>query len=279
VILLLSALTVVATVVFVIVELRAPEPMIPVRLFNIGAFRITTWVSFILGLAMFGSLGFLPLFLQVVTGASATNSGLAMFPMMGGVLVASIVAGSLITRTGRYKVFPVVGTAIGTLGFVLLTTIDASTTKLTVSAFMFVLGFGIGMTMQVMVLAAQNAVPLSVMGAATGGVSFFREIGGAIGIAVFGAVFTSGLSDRLGTSGAPAEGLSIDLIHKLPAAQQTTVVHAIADSVAHIFVFAAPIMVLAAVATWFLREVPLRESAAVEHGATVEVIPELEVVV
>lgn len=280
VILGLSALTLVAGVAFVLVELRTPEPIVPVRLFSNGAFRVSTTVSFILGLAMFGSLGFLPLFLQVVTGASATNSGLAMFPMMGGVFVASILSGNVISRTGRYKPFPVVGTAIGVGAFVLLATMDAATSKLSVSTYMFLLGFGIGMTMQVMVLSAQNAVPLSVMGAATGAVSFFREIGGAIGIAVFGAVFTSGLGDRLGASGVPGEGLSIERIRDLPFEQEATVVHAIADSVAHIFVFAAPLMAVAAVITWTIRELPLREGpSAVEHPATVEVVPELEAVV
>jgi hypothetical protein len=164
----------------------------------------------------------------------------------------------------------------------LLATIGADTTKLTVSVFMFVLGAGMGLTMQVMVLAVQNAVPFNALGSATAAVGFFREIGGAIGIAVFGAVFTSGLNHRLdGAAGAPDGSLSIELIRGLPAAEQATVIEALAESVAQIFVFAAPIMILAAAATWLLRELPLRASAtaAVEHGATVEVVPELEVVV
>jgi MFS family permease len=197
--------------------------------------------------------------------------------MMGGVLIASIVSGNLISRTGRYKVFPVVGMAIAVVAMGLLSTIDAGTGKLTVSGFMFLLGAGIGLTMQVMILATQNAVPVSELGSATAAVTFFREIGGSIGIALFGAVFTSGLTRRLGRGGMPSGGLSLSLIHRLPLAQQTKVIHAIAESVGHIFVFAAPVMFAAFVITWFIREVPLRQATndAIEHGGTVEVVPEM----
>jgi EmrB/QacA subfamily drug resistance transporter len=263
---------------FVFVELRATEPIIPVRLFRVAAFRVSTSVSFILGVAMFGSLGFLPLYLQTVTGSSATRSGLALFPMMGGVLVSSILSGRLITRTGRYKVFPVLGTALAFVGLALLATIDAHTARNAVSAYMFVLGTGIGFVMQVMILTTQNAVPVSELGASTGAVTFFREIGGSIGIATFGAVFTSSLAHRMGS--VPLDSsLSVELIRHLPAAEQATVIRAIAESVAHVFVFAAPVMLLAFIVTWTIREVPLRRSTAtVEHGGTVEVVPELEVV-
>jgi EmrB/QacA subfamily drug resistance transporter len=271
--------TVVAGVAFVLVERRAPEPVLPVRLFGTNrTFSVSTSVSFIIGLAMFGTVGFLPLYLQAVTGSSATRSGLALFPMMGGVLVSSILAGRIITKTGRYKAFPVAGTAIGGVGLLLLSTIDAGTEPNVVSAFMFVLGVGIGMTMQIMVLATQNAVPMSQLGAATGAVSFSREIGGAIGIALFGALFTSGLHDRLGGTELPGgEGLSIDAIRSLPAAAQGRVVAAIADSVADLFIYAAPLFIAAFAATLLMREVALRRGTApVEHGATVEVVPEPE---
>ncbi|MCU1487352.1 MAG: Drug resistance transporter EmrB/QacA subfamily [Actinomycetia bacterium] len=274
----LIATDVVVLTAFVLVELRAAEPIIPVRLFRVAAFRVSTSVSFIVGLAMFGSLGFLPLYLQTVTGSSATRSGLQLFPMMGGVLVSSIVSGRLVTRTGRYKVFPVLGTALAFVGLALLATIDADTARNAVSAYMFVLGMGIGLVMQMMILTTQNAVPVSQLGVATGAVTFFREIGGSIGIATFGAVFTSSLARRMGS--VPLDSsLSIDLIRRLPAAQQATVIDAIAESVSHVFVFAAPVMALAFLVTWSIREVPLRGStASVEHGATVEVVPEMEVV-
>ena len=265
-----------AFVALVVVELRAQEPVIPVRLFRIKAFTVSTVVSFIIGLAMFGSLGFLPLYLQTVTGSSATASGLAMFPMMGGVLITSIASGRLISRTGRYKIFPVLGTGIAAVGLGLLSTIDDSTARNAVSLYMFVLGAGLGFVMQVMILTAQNAVKVTELGAATGSVSFFREIGGCIGIATFGAVFTSSLQRRVGSIQLD-EGLSIDLIERLPGPQQATVISAIAESVSHVFLFAVPLMVLAFAVTWTIREVTLRGStSAVEHGAIVEVVPEME---
>ena len=274
-ILTMIVVDVVAFAALVVVELRAAEPIIPVRLFRVKAFTVSTTVSFIIGVAMFGSLGFLPLYLQTVTGSSATASGLAMFPMMAGVLLTSVSSGRAISRTGRYKVFPVAGTALAVVGLALLSTIDAETARNAVSLYMFVLGAGIGMVMQVMILTAQNAVAVTELGAATGSVSFFREIGGSIGIAAFGAVFTASLQRRLG--GLELDGgLSIDLIRELPAAQQATVVVAIAESVSHVFLFAVPIMAVACVVTWTIREVVLRGSMApVEHGATVEVVPEL----
>ena len=274
VILGLTAVAVLLFVVLIAVERRAPEPMLPVRLFRIPTFSVSTLVSFIVGVAMFGSIGFLPLYMQAVTGASATASGLALFPMMGGVVISSVIAGRIITKTGKYKAWPVSGTLIASLGIVLLSTIGADTSRLTVSAFMFVLGIGIGMVMQIMVLSAQNAVPLSFIGTATGTINFCREIGGCIGIAAFGAVFTSGLHARLGSFGK-STGLSLEIIKKLPRQEQVKVVSAIADSIAHVFVFAIPVMLTAFAVSWLLKEIPLRHSTTpVEHPATVEVVPE-----
>jgi EmrB/QacA subfamily drug resistance transporter len=272
----LIAVAVVLLGVTIAVERKAAEPMLPVRLFRIPTFSVSTIVSFIVGVAMFGSIGFLPLYLQAVTGASATNSGLALFPMMGGVVISSVIAGRFITRTGKYKAWPVAGTAIATVGIVLLSTIGAHTSSLIVSAFMFVLGTGIGMVMQIMVMTAQNAVPLQNIGAATGTINFCREIGGCIGIAAFGAVFTSGLHSRLGSFDMHSSGLSIDVIKQLPEAEQVRVIGAIADSVANVFEFAIPVMAAAFAVAWFLKEIPLRGGGAspVEHPATVEVVPE-----
>ena len=271
----LAGVAAVLVALFIVVEHRATEPVLPVRLFRIPTFSVSTMVSFIVGVAMFGSIGFLPLYMQAVTGASATASGLALFPMMGGVIVSSMLAGRMITKTGKYKVWPVTGTGVATVGLVLLSTIGAHTPRLTVSAFMFVLGVGIGMVMQIMVLSAQNAVPMSAMGAATGTINFSREIGGSVGIAAFGAVFTSGLHDRLGSFDFGKSGLSLEVIKKLPHAQQLVVIRAIAESVAHVFVFAVPVMAAAFGVSWLLREIPLRHSTVpVEHPGTVEVVPE-----
>jgi MFS family permease len=265
-------------VAFFAVERGVEEPLIPLRLWRNPVFSVATGLEFLVGFAMFGSIVFLPLFLQTVGGASATNSGLLILPLMLGLMVSSVVSGRLITRTGRYKVFPVLGTALAFVGLALLSTIDAHTARNAVSGYMFVLGTGIGMVMQVMILTTQNAVPVSQLGASTGAVTFFREIGGSIGIATFGAVFTSSLSRRMGS--VPLDSsLSIDLIRRLPAGEQATVIGAIAESVSHVFLFAAPVMVAAFLVTWTIKEVPLRRSAATaEHGSTVEVVPEMEVV-
>jgi MFS family permease len=262
-------LDIVLFALLVVVELRAAEPIIPVRLFQSIAVSIPTAVAFLVGMSLFGSMAFLPLFMQSVTGASATASGLALFPMMGGFLLSSITSGRLITRTGRYKVFPVLGTAIGAFGFGLLATLSDHTPRLAVSAFMLVSGFGLGLVIQVVVIATQNAVPVSQLGAATGAVSFSREVGGSIGIAAFGTVFTSSLTHRLGSS-VRTSSLNLDAIKSLPPAQHQFVVHALAESVAHVFVFAVPVMLLAFAFTWAMREDPLRKSIDVALPEMVE---------
>src|SRR5690348_10511598 len=182
-------------VLFVFQERRAREPVIPLTLFRSGPFSVVSGVSFLVGLAMFGALTFLPLFLQVVDGASPTGSGLLMLPLMAGLLTASILSGRLITRIGRYKVFPVVGAAIITVGMYLLSLLHVDTTRVTSSLYMLVIGVGIGTVMPVLVLVAQNAAPPRDMGAATSTATFFRSIGGSAGVAVFGAIFAA----RLGT--------------------------------------------------------------------------------
>lgn len=262
--------TVVLTVLFVAVERRAQEPVIPMALFANRTFDVSSGVSFIIGLGMFGSIIYLPLFLQLVSGASATNSGLLMLPLMGGLLSASIVSGQLISRTGRYKAFPVVGTAIAAVGMLLLSTMDAGTPEHTVSLYMVVLGVGLGLVMQVMVLATQNSVDRADLGVATATVSFFRSVGGSVGVAVFGAIFTSGLATNL-AGALPADvasrldsagGGSLQAVAGLPAAQQLAYKAAFADALTTVFTYAVPIMVLAFALTWLLREVPLRKAAA-----------------
>jgi MFS family permease len=194
-------------------------------------------------MAMFGAISFLPLFLQVVSGASATNSGLLILPLMLGLLSASMASGQIITRTGRYKVFPVAGCAVASLALYLLSTMGTSTTQATVTVYMVLLGVGIGLTMQTLVLSVQNAVRITELGVATSSVSFFRSMGGAIGVAAFGAIFTSRLAHR-GTS---------------PAAY--------ADSITGVFLYAVPLVVLAFGLTWLLREVPLRSSDSARHSS------------
>jgi EmrB/QacA subfamily drug resistance transporter len=182
---------------FALVERRAAEPIIPLALFRNSTFDVSSAVSFIIGFAMFGVISFLPLYLQLVTGASATNSGLLLLPLMFGLLGASTLSGQLISRTGRYKIFPVAGTAIATVGMWLLSTMTPTTSRATSTAYMIVVGIGIGLVMQVVIMATQNAVNRRDLGTATGTVSFFRSVGGSFGVAIFGAIFTSRLTGEL----------------------------------------------------------------------------------
>jgi EmrB/QacA subfamily drug resistance transporter len=272
VILALIVATVVLLCGFVMLERRAAEPVIPLTLFRNRTFDVASAVSFIVGLSMFGAIIYLPLFLQLVSGASATNSGLLMLPLMAGLLVASMVSGQVISRTGRYKAFPVTGTAVAAIGMLLLSTMSATTPRLVASAWMVVLGVGLGLVMQVMVLVTQNSVDRSDLGVATATVSFFRSVGGSVGVAVFGALFTSGLTRNLSRD-LPADvaarlhsvgGGSLQAVATLPPEQRLAYKTAFADALTTVFTYAAPIMAVAFLLTWLLKEIPLRGET---HGA------------
>ncbi|MGH3666306.1 MAG: MDR family MFS transporter, partial [Egibacteraceae bacterium] len=195
----LGALAALAMAALVAVERVAAEPILPLELFGNRVFAVAGGIGFVVGAAMFGAIIFLPLYLQVVTGVSATDSGLLLVPLIGGLLTTSIVSGRLITRWGRYKVFPIVGTAVLTAGLALLAAMTVDTTRLQVSAAMVVVGCGIGMVMQVLVLAIQNAVPARHLGVATSAAQFFRSIGGTVGVAAFGAIVNARLATILAT--------------------------------------------------------------------------------
>jgi MFS family permease len=221
-------------------------------------------IGFIIGLALFGSVTYLPLFLQIVKGKSPTASGLQLTPMMAGLLVTSIVSGRLISRFGRYKPFPVVGTAVMTMGMVLLSQLNIASTTLYTSLAMVVLGLGLGMVMQVLVLAVQNAVDYRNMGVATAGSLLFRQVGGSIGIAVFGAIFSNRLRGELVSHlppGAhPPKTVSPAMIRSLPPQAHDVYVHAVAAALHPVFVVAAVISGVSFLLTFLLREVPLRSS-------------------
>ena len=213
-------------VAFLFAERRAVEPVIPLNLFTNSVFAAASAIGFVVGFAMFGALTFLPLFFQDVKGVSPIASGVRLFPMMGGLLVASIGSGQLVSRTGRYKVFPVVGTALMTIGLYLMSLIGVTTGAWTIAAYMAVFGLGLGFVMQVLVVAVQNAVPYEELGTATSGATFFRMIGGSFGTAVFGAVYAnlvvSNVLAALHLSKAPP-GFNLNAdnpgtIHHLPAA-------------------------------------------------------------
>ncbi len=187
----LAVAGIVFAVLFLLAERRAVEPIIPLALFANRVFSAASAIGFVVGFAMFGALTFLPLFFQDVRGVSAIQSGLRLFPLMGGLLVASIGSGLLVSRWGRYKVFPVVGTALMTVGLFLMSLIGVHTGAWAAAAYMAVFGFGLGLILQVLTVAVQNAVAYEELGTATSGVTFFRSIGGSFGTAVFGAVFAN----------------------------------------------------------------------------------------
>src|SRR5271165_2716221 len=193
----LGALTFVALGAFVLVERRAAEPVLPLRLFKNQVFVSAGIVALFLGFAMFGTITFLPLYFQVVRGASPTGSGLDLLPLMAGLLITSIVSGQIVSHTGKYRVFPIVGTAIMTVGLFLLSRLSPETSTLEAAGFMFVTGFGIGMVMQVLVVAVQNSVGYEDLGVATSGNTLFRNIGASVGTAVVGTIFATELASRL----------------------------------------------------------------------------------
>jgi EmrB/QacA subfamily drug resistance transporter len=253
---------------FAIVERRAKEPVLPLHLFANRAFSITSLVGFIVGFAMFGAITFLPLFYQVVFGASPTSSGLRLLPVIVGMLVLSILSGALITRTGKYRFFPIFGTGVMTLALYLLSLVTPSTSTLVQYGYLLVLGIGLGSVMQVLVLVAQNAVPQSELGVATSGATFFRSIGGSFGAAIFGAIFSNILVGKLADQfhGArPPTAISsssvtpAQLAH-LPPAVHHGFVAAYAGSIQDVFLFAVPVATLAFLVSFLLPKVEFRRT-------------------
>ncbi len=255
-------------VAFILVEQRVSEPIMPLRLFRNPVFSMSSAIGFVVGLAMFGALSFIPLFLQVVDGDSPTKSGLRLLPMMAGLLVASIGTGQLITRFGRYKIYPIVGTVFMAAGLFLLSRIDEKTSGVVLGLDMAVFGFGLGLTMQVLIIAVQNAVDYSDLGTATSGATYFRSIGGSFGASIFGTILANKLKSNI--SGALASGTlsphfpvakivgSPTAVHALPPDEAAPFLHLYAISVNRMFLYAVPVALVAFVLALFLREVPLR---------------------
>ncbi|MFH9727339.1 MFS transporter [Streptomyces sp. NPDC017254] len=265
------------TLLFLVVEHLAPEPLIPLRLFRDPVFTVTALVGAVVGIALFGAASYLPSFLQMVEGASATESGLLMLPLMGGIVIASVVSGQLISRTGHYKIYPVAGGAVSVLGMWLLSRMDVDTPRLQHSLWQAVLGTGIGLVMPVLVLAVQNSVRPADLGTATSAHTYFRQIGGSIGAAVFGTLFASRLDDALGdrlagvlsdgaTALPPAESITPQTVHTLPPAVRDAYIQAYADAMPRIFLYLVPVLVLGLVLAFFLKEKPL----VTHHSPTTE---------
>lgn len=254
-------------VAFVFVEKRAAEPILPIRLFADPVFTVCCVLSFVVGFAMLGALTFLPTYMQFVDGVSATVSGLHTLPMVVGLLATSLTSGVIVGRTGRYKMFPVAGTAIMAIGFILLSLMDSRTSTLVQSLDLLVLGAGIGLSMQVLILIVQNTVDFSDLGVATSGVTFFRTIGSSFGAAIFGSLFSNFLADRLppalaATGASPEVAESPQALHQLSRAAAAPIVDAYADSLSKVFLFAAPVAIVGFVLALFLKQVPLRDAAA-----------------
>jgi EmrB/QacA subfamily drug resistance transporter len=254
----------VAVGAFVWIENRAVEPILPMRLFRSPVFTVCCALSFVVGFAMLGAMTFLPTFMQYVDGVSATASGLRTLPMVVGMLLTSTGSGIIVGRTGRYKVFPVVGTALMALAFLLMSRMDPSTSALLQSVYLIILGAGIGLSMQVLILIVQNTSNFEDLGVATSGVTFFRTIGGSFGAAIFGSLFVNFLSDRLGpalaASGARADAVSSPAaLHRQPDNVAAPIVAAYSESLTEVFLWAAPVAAIGFVLALFLREVPLRE--------------------
>ncbi|MFC4064483.1 MDR family MFS transporter [Actinoplanes subglobosus] len=251
---------------FVAVELRAPEPMLPMRLFRNSVFTVCSTLSFIVGFAMLGAMTFLPTYLQYVDGVSATGSGVRTLPMVAGLFTTSMFSGTVVSRTGRYKMFPVAGGATLAAGLFLMSTIGPGTSAWLQSLYMFVIGAGIGLSMQVLTIVVQNTVPYADLGTATSGVTFFRTLGSSFGTAIFGALYSSRIEESLGaalgSAGVPATAVADPAaLHRLPAAQSAPIIEAYADAVTYVFRWVVPVAVLGFLIAWLLKELPLRDSA------------------
>ena len=271
-------------VAFVFVERRAAEPVLPLHLFKTRVFATTSIVGFIVGFAMFGAITYLPAFFQVVRGISPTISGLYLLPLMVGLLAMSISSGQIISRTGKYRIFPIAGTAAMTLGLFLLHLMGLGTSTLEDGLFMLILGLGLGGVMQVLVIIVQNGVPHSELGVATSGNTFFRSIGGSFGTAIFGAIFANLLVGNLANhlhgiklpAGFTSANVTPAMLDLLPAAVRHGFTAGYAESIQTVFLVAAPIAFLAFLATWLIPQVELRkwspaDAAAAATGSADEV--------
>ncbi len=273
------------TVLFVLVELRASEPIIPMRLFRNSIFTVSNIYGFIAGMAMFGAIIFLPLYLQAVKGYSPTRSGLSLLPVVFGIFSTAITSGRLITKTGKYRIYPIIGAVVLTVAMWMLSTLHVETGYWRIGLAAYVFGAGLGFTMQTIMVAVQNSVDFRDMGTATSAVTFFRSMGGAIGTAVFGAVLSNRLAQHLREvfAGAVASGQAlpsgnatrnIQAIQALPEPVRGKVLLAFTEALHDVFLVGVPFVMLAFVVALFLKEIPLRTSTGAPAGPAGEPAPE-----
>jgi len=272
----LGAVAVAATAGFIATERRAAEPVIPLHVFRNRNFSLVTAMSFLLGLALFGAITFLPLYQQTVQHLSATQSGLMLIPLMLGSTVTALIAGRVTTRTGRYKALPIIGGGVMTVGMYLLTTLGINTSLVTTGLYFAVLGLGMGFLMQITTLVAQNSVEPRDIGVASSSRTFFQQIGGSIGVSAFGAIFahklTSEMHARLPSVHLNAGGGQLNpvVVTHLPALVKQAVFAAITHAITDVFFWAAPAAAAVFILAWFLKEVPLRGRGDAEQPAIAE---------
>ena len=255
---------------FILAERRAAEPILPLHLFRTRVFSVTSVVGFVVGFGMFGAITYLPAFFQVVRGISPTISGVYLLPLMAGLLLVSITSGQIIARTGRYRFFPIAGSAMMALGLFLLSLMTPTSPTFADALYMLVLGMGLGGVMQVLVIIVQNGVPHSELGVATSGATFFRSIGGSFGTAIFGAIFSNVLVGNLARhlhgvslpAGFSAADVTPAALNHLPAAVHAGFVAGYAESIQTVFLIAVPIAVVAFIASWLIPQVELKQWAA-----------------
>jgi EmrB/QacA subfamily drug resistance transporter len=262
--------SVIALVLFVLVEQRAAEPLLPIRLFRSRVFTVCTVLSFIIGFAMLGGVTFLPTYLQYVHGASATESGLEMLPLVVGLLAASVGVGQVISKTGRYRIFPIVGTILIAVGLFLLSLMDNTTSYPVSAGYMLVLGIGVGLCMPVPTVVVQSTVDYSDLGVATSGVSFLRTMGSSFGVAVFGSIYAAQLPGRLAAATPPGVDprltQTVEGVRSLPAAVRAPITAAYAGALHVVFLAAVPVAALGLIVALMLKEVPLRDTARMAAG-------------
>jgi EmrB/QacA subfamily drug resistance transporter len=263
----LAAVGIALLVLFVWRETKAEEPILPLSLFRSSVFSVANSMGFTIGMTLFGAIIFIPLYLQLVYGASPTSSGLRLLPLMAGLLVAAILSGRWISRVGRYRMFPIAGTATLVVGMFLLSRLTVGTAPWLASVYMLVVGVGIGLVMQVLVLVVQNDVRPQDIGVATSTATFFRSVGGAFGVAIFGAIFATRLADRLkllphAVTARLGGGVHInpEQAKHLPPTVHEDFLNAFAHSLHGVFLFGTALAVVPFVLSWFLKEVPLRDT-------------------
>jgi len=271
------------TLLFIWQERRAVEPILPMRLFKNHTFSLTSLIGFIIGAGMFGAIVMLPLYLQIVKGNSATEAGLKLIPLMMGIVSMSIFSGKRISLTGKYKIFPIVGTAMLTLGLILMATLSEDTSFLSLSIYAILFGGGLGLSMQTILIALQNDVEFKDMGIVTSSNTFFRSLGGAFGTAIFGTIFSNRIAHYLqenltklqesdpqamaGLNPLDVEVITVNtsIISTLPLALQEVVLGSFAQTFRIVFLAAVPITFIGFILTFFLREKPLKSGA--DHSA------------